>query len=163
MFGMDVRLSKKQGWFLFAGLGLRVNTYHSDLNTAFRIVDNRTVQVPAEEGVFYSKSKLRQWYLHIPIMLEYQTRHVFFQVGAECGLKLSSKSKVKAYLENYNYKKIKETIGKGMNVNPFTVDLKAEIGFNNFALYARYGLIDIFRHGRGAEAIPVSAGIIYHF
>jgi hypothetical protein len=165
MFGMDVRMSKKRGWFLFAGLGLRANTYHSDLNTAFKIVNNKTVQVPADNGYFYSKSKLRLWYLHIPIMFEYQKKSgIFFQAGAECGINFSSKSKAKSYLENSNKKiREKETLGKGMHVNPFTVDLKAEIGFNDFAIYARYGLIDIFRKGRGPEAIPVSAGIIWHF
>ena len=164
--GMDVRLSKKQGWILFAGVGFRVNMYRSDLNTAFRMMGNRTEQIPAANDIFYTKSNLTQWYIHIPIMLEYQkeirSTSVFFQAGAECGVKLSSKSKVK-YRSMDSNKKIKEIVGKGMNVNPFTIDLKAEIGFDNLAIYARYGLIDIFRKGRGAEAIPVSVGIIYHF
>ena len=164
--GMDVRMSKKHGWFLFAGVGFRVNMYRSDLNTAFRMMGNRTEQIPAANDIFYTKSNLTQWYIHIPIMLEYQKKtrstNVFFQAGAECGIKLSSKSKVKYYPMD-SEKKIKKTLDKGMNVNPFTIDLKAEIGFDNLAIYARYGLIDIFRKGRGAEAIPVSVGIIYHF
>ena len=54
-------------------------------------------------------------------------------------------------------------MGRGMNVNPLTADAKVEIGFYDFALYARYGLIELFRRHRGPEVIPVAAGVIWHF
>jgi len=43
------------------------------------------------------------------------------------------------------------------------VDVKVEIGIRDFAVYARYGLLNLFRKDRGADVIPVAAGIIYHF
>jgi len=165
-FGMDAQLSRKYGWLLFAGLGVKVQQYNADRNTAFVIEDNITVQREPELGRLYTKSRLVQWYLHAPIMLEYQAvsskgNAVFIQAGVELGLKLSSKSSV--VYRNESNRKVKEKIDRGMNVNPLTVDAKAEIGFNDFALYARYGLLNLFRKNRGPEVVPVAAGVIWHF
>jgi hypothetical protein len=130
------------------------------------VQDYRTVQERPETGIFYSKSRLVQWYMHMPIMFEYQKKlakrsHFFVQAGVELGLKLSSKSSV-VYRDEHN-RKIRERMGSGMNVNPLTADAKVQIGFNSFALYARYGLIELFRTNRGPAVIPVAAGVILHF
>ena len=166
LFGMGAQLSKKYGWLFFAGLGFKVQQYNADRNYAFVERDYRTIQVRPDEGIFYSKSRLVQWYLHIPIMFEYQKRlskrsNFFVQAGCELGLKLSSKSSV-MYRDDRD-KKVREIMGRGMNVNPLTADAKVELGFNNFALYARYGLITLFRKDRGPEVVPVAAGVIWHF
>jgi hypothetical protein len=166
IFGMDARLSKQYGWLFFTGLGFRVQQYNADRNYGFVEQNYITFQRQPELGILYSKSKLVQWYLHIPVMFEYQKKlhkrsHFFVQSGVELGLKLSSKSSV-MYRDNLN-KKVREKLGKGMNVNPLTIDAKVEIGFNSLALYARYGLIELFRKGRGPEVYPVAAGVIWHF
>ena len=166
LFGMDAQLSRKYGWLFFAGVGFKVQQYNADRNQAFVELNDITVQIRAEDGIFYSKSRLVQWYMHLPIMFEYQKKlprrsNFFVQAGVELGLKLSSKSSV--IYRNEQNKKIRETMGRGMNVNPLTADAKVEIGFNNFALYARYGLIELFRKNRGPEVIPVAAGVIWHF
>ena len=166
LFGMDVRLSKQYGWMFFTGLGFRVQQYNADRNYAFDKQDDRTIQKHPELEIFYSKSRLVQWYLHMPIMFEYQKKlskrsNFFVQAGVELGLKLSSKSSV--VYRNEIDKKVREKLGKGMNVNPLTADAKIEIGFNHLALYARYGLIELFRKNRGPEVVPVAAGVIWHF
>jgi len=166
IFGMDVRLSRnRQNWLFFSGLGFRMQQYNADLNTAFKIVDNVTQQVSAPNGRVYSTSRLTQWYMHIPIMFEYQMKlpktNFFVQLGVECGVKLSSQSRV--MYRNANNSSTREKIGSQMNVNPLTVDAKAEIGVGRWALYARYGLITLFREGRGAEVVPVAAGAVFHF
>ena len=165
IFGMDIRMSRRQGWLFFSGLGLRMQQYNSDLNTAFKVVDEATVQVPAPSGTVYSTSKLTQWYMHIPLMFEYQMKlprsNFFAQLGFECGVKLSSKSRV--MYRNSNNSSTKDKVGTEMNVNPLTVDAKAEIGVGKWALYARYGLVNLFRKGRGADVVPVAAGVVFHF
>jgi len=164
--GLEAQLSRKYGWLFFTGLGFRVQQYNADRNYAFVNQNDITIQKHPEEGIFYSKSRLVQWYINLPVMFEYQKKiikntHFFIQAGVDLGLKLSSKSSV-VYRDESN-KKIKEKFGKGMNVNPLTVDARVEIGFNDFALYARYGLIDLFRKNRGPEVVPVAAGVIWHF
>ena len=165
-FGFDVQLSRKYGWLFFAGLGFKVQQYNSDQNYAFVEENNITIQKHSENGTHYLRSRLVQWYLHAPIMLEYQVvsrrGYTFFvQGGVELGLKLSSKSSV--VFRDARDKKVRQTMGKGMNVNPLTVDVKAEIGFGDFALYARYGLIELFRKDRGPEVYPVAEGVVWHF
>ncbi|MDR0206642.1 MAG: PorT family protein [Bacteroidales bacterium] len=164
--GVEAQLSRKYGWLFYTGLGFRVQQYNADRNYAFVILNDFTTQIHPEEGVFYSKSRLVQWYINLPVMFEYQKKlsknsHFFIQAGVDLGLKLSSKSSV--VYRDENNKKIKNQFGKGMNVNPLTVDAQVEIGFNDFALYARYGLIDLFRKNRGPEVVPVATGVIWHF
>jgi hypothetical protein len=166
MVGFDAQLSRKYGWLFFAGLGFKVQQYNADQNYAFVEENNITIQKHPDLERLYKRSRLVQWYLHAPVMLEYQVvsprGSVFFvQGGIELGLKLSSKSSV--VFRDDRDKKIRQTLGKGMNVNPLTVDVKAEIGFDDFALYARYGLIELFRKDRGPEVYPVAAGVIWHF
>lgn len=166
LFGMDLHLSKKYGWLFFAGLGFKVQQYNADRNYAFVEQEDVTVQLRPEENRLYSKSRLVNWYMHLPIMVEYQKKisprsNFFVQAGVELGLKLSSKSSV-VYRDDSN-KRTKEKMGRGMNVNPLTADAKVEVGFNGVALYARYGLIELFRKNRGPEVIPVAAGLIVHF
>ena len=164
--GMGVQLSKQHGWLFFTGLGFRVQQYNADRNYGFVEQDYRTFQKQPEQNIFYSRSRLVNWYMHMPIMFEYQKKiskenNFFVQAGCELGLKLSSKSSV-MYRDDRN-KKVKEKLGKGMNVNPLTVDAKVEIGFTHLAFYARYGLIELFRKDRGPEVYPVAAGVIWHF
>ena len=162
-FGLDVRISKKYGWFFYGGIGFKINVFSSDLNTAFKKVDNKTVQVPADSGIFYSHSSIMQWYLQIPLLIEYQKKDFFVQAGIDFGIKLASTSRV-TYRSPENPKKvIDEKVGKGMYVNPFSVDLNATIGLGNVAIYARYGLINFFKKGYGAEVVPVSFGIKWYF
>lgn len=167
---VSIPLSNKWGWLFFSGIGFRFNQYNADLNTAFRIVDNYTYQVDAPEGVFYKTSKLSNWYLTIPAMFEYQKRlsqrrsskrSFYVQAGFEIGVRLSTVSKVK-YIDHEN-NKIKEKIGRSMNVNPIMVDAKVGIGIGSLGLYVRYGLINFFRAERGADVVPVSAGIVWNW
>jgi hypothetical protein len=164
--GMSAQLSKKYGWLFFAGLGFKVQQYNADRNYAFVMEDDVTVQKHPEAGILYSKSRLVNWYMHVPIMFEYQKKvakrsRFFVQAGVELGLKLSSKSST-VYRDDH-HKKTHEKLGKKMNVRPLTADLKVEVGFNSLALYARYGFIELFRKNRGPEVVPVAAGVIWHF
>ena len=163
---IDIRISKKHGWFFFTSVGWRGQAYQSIANTAFKSVDNKTVQMPADSGINYISTTLGQFYIQIPFMVEYQRKvfgssSVFFQAGVDLGIKCYSWSEI--LYRNPENKRIRETLGKGMNVNPLSLDLKAVLGFSNVAFYFRYGLIDFFRKGRGTEVIPVAFGFEFRF
>ena len=163
--GLNARLSKKYGWFVYGGLGMRAKYLLSESNGAFKIEDKRMVQVfPKDEVVF--SSNLSQVYVHIPVLIEYQKKVdkndcFFFQLGADIGVNFIDKIRTK-YINTENAR-VKEVIKIRKYVNPITVELKAEIGFNDFGFYFKYGLIDVFKKGHGPEVIPFSAGIIVHF
>lgn len=168
MFSKDFRLTKpyrNYALLLGAGLGFRYNQYNADLNTAFRQINGQTIQTNAPIGIQYTESFLSVWYIHVPLVLEWQkkSRHSNFyvQIGAEGALKISGKSKI--IYNPDDDREIYETIGKNLNINPLMVDAKLQVGFNNVSLYAKYGVITFFRNNRGAHVIPVSAGINLHF
>lgn len=152
---------KNKGFLFHSGLGFRMHQYNAENNTAFRLVNNYTTQVPAPDSIFYATSKLTNWYIHIPVMIEWQTpiqkTNFYIQAGLECGVKLSSKSKIRYYVNN---KKTKEKIGSDMNVNPLTLDAKVALGFGNYGIYARYGILREFRKGKGPDVYPVAIGIV---
>ena len=155
-----VPMSKKHKFMFFAGIGLRFHRYNADYNTAFRIMDDIVLQAVAPEGVFYKTSKLTAWYVTIPAMIEWQKKvgrnSIYLQVGLEGGLRFFSRSKAKYFIDG---QKEKEKIGKKMNMNPFTVDAKIGLGYGSLGIYARYGLVSLFRAGRGVCVVPVSVGI----
>lgn len=168
MFSHDVKLTKpchNYAILFGAGLGFRYNKYNADLNTAFRPFYGQTVQVNAPSDVYYDKSFLSVWYIHAPIVLEWQkkTAHSNFhiQLGVEAALKISGKSKMIYYPDKNT--EMKEIIAKNLNLNPFMLDAKFQIGFDDISIYAKYGVIQFFRNGRGANVIPVSAGVNLHF
>ena len=155
-----IPMSKNHRFLFFSGTGLRFHRYNADNNTAFRIVDNYVQQVPAAENVFFKTSKLTAWYITVPAMVEYQKKmgdhFLYLQFGVEGGLRFFSASKVK-YEDDK--KKRKEKIGNKMNMNPISLDAKAVLGYGEIGIYARYGLVPLFRADRGPFVFPVSVGI----
>jgi hypothetical protein len=155
-----VPMSRKHKVMFFTGIGLRFHRYNADYNTAFRIVDNYVQQVGAAEDIFYKTSKLTAWYITVPAMIEWQKkagkRQFYIQGGLEGGLRFFSRSKVK-FVEDG--RKTKEKIGKKMNMNPVTLDAIVGIGYGPVGIYARYGLVSLFRAGRGPTVVPVAVGI----
>ncbi len=168
MFSKDVKLSKpsKDYAFLFGvGLGFRYNQYNADLNTAFRPISNTTIQTSAPMGIEYTESYLSVWYFHVPVVLEWQKKKgptsFYVQAGVEAAVKISGRSKI-LYNPDDN-REMYEVIGKNMNINPFTVDAKLQIGLNSVSFYAKYGIVSFFRQNRGADVIPVALGFNLHF
>ncbi len=159
---INFRISHKAGLLFFTGVGLRFVQYNADKNTAFQLVDFNTVQCPAPEGISYKISKMNNWYVTIPLMFEWQLksnhRSLYLQAGVETGIRLSSVSKVKYFIDGEKYK---DKLAKGLNMNPITLDAKVGIGYKNFGVYARYGLLDLFRKGRGPEVVPLALGLVF--
>lgn len=159
-----VPMSRKYRVMFFTGIGLRFHRYNADYNTAFRIVDNYVLQIAAPENIFYKTSKLTAWYITVPAMIEWQKkagkRHFYIQGGLEGGLRFFSRSKIK-YIEDG--RKTKEKIGKKMNMNPVTLDAIIGFGYGPIGIYARYGLVSLFRAGRGPAVVPVAVGIQWNF
>lgn len=160
---LAVPVSTQHGWLFFTGIGFRYQQFNADFNTAFKVVDNYTRQLPGGD-IYYTKSKLSTWHLTVPFMFEWQKKikrkSLYIQFGVETGVLFYSKSKVK-YVEDGN--KHKENLDKKLNINPITAEARVGVGIGFFGLYARYGLINFFRSDRGADVIPVSVGFAFNF
>ncbi|MDR1919990.1 MAG: PorT family protein [Tannerellaceae bacterium] len=153
--------SKKSGWALITGLGMRWSRYRIEGNLYFAEADGITGLHPAPEGVTYSASKLNITSLTIPLLLEWQNRRkgsipLFLSAGVLGVIKTASASRV-SYPGNKNRK-----MDGGMNLRPLSFDFLAQAGLNWIGVYAKYSPLGIFESGKGPLLYPVSIGLQIH-
>lgn len=149
-------------WGITTGFGMTWHNYFLDNNTQFIEIGGVTSVQPANAGVNYSKSRLRTYHLTIPLFLEWQPSNKFFvTAGVVGGINTFASYKVeyRDVLNGYH----KEIAGKGMNVNPISLDYCAQIGFDDVSIFAKYAAIDLFQANKGPKVRPVSIGLTLNF
>lgn len=156
----------KYNWAFVTGMGLRWNRYRLNSNSYFQENDEGiTVLQPAPEGIIYTKSKLNTTSLTIPVLLEWQLRKIkgdrfFLSAGLVGVIKTISSSKVE--FRNANNKKTKETMDRGMNIRPVTMDFLIQGGYNSVGFFLKYSPMGLFESGKGPQIQPVSIGFHLH-
>jgi hypothetical protein len=142
------------------GLGLSWNSYTFNNNVNLNVTSDSTFGV-IDSLPEYSKNKLRATYLHLPVMLEFNTsrnpdKSFHLAAGVVGGWKIGSIHKQEFELDGQNYKvRVKDNF----NLSPLTLDLTARVGYKNFTVWATYGLTPLFKDNKGPEVFPVSLGI----
>jgi hypothetical protein len=159
---LSVPLSKKYRWLFFAGLGIGVTRYNAEPNSFFIRINRKTVQILEHTLPEFKRSMIICGNITIPLMFEwqkkYQKRGLFYIQGgieAHINFGMQSKAIVESDKNSFRLK-----FGKDLNILPLTLDAKLGIGFHPVGIYVRYGLLDFFRKGRGAEVVPVALGIV---
>jgi len=110
----------------------------------------------------YTASKLKVTYLTIPLLLEYQTNRYHhtnsfhITAGMVGGLRLGTKAKVVWK----NDGKSKQKQHNEFNMNPFSWNAYAGMGWGIINLYATYSINTLFRENQGPELYPWSVGLI---
>lgn len=144
---------------LITGLGIGYNNY--------RFLRDVTLN-PDEDVLEYSysttdftKNKLTASYLHIPVILEFQTHGKYYQRfhiggGAIFGARLGTHTK---QVYEQDGRKMKDKVYDDFHLSPFKADLTARIGWGNINLFANYSLIPLFRENKGPELYPFTVGI----
>lgn len=161
----DFRLSRRYGWGIVTGLGIRWDRYRLDGNEHFQRVDGQTVLVPAARGVHYTKSRLNMTSLTIPLLLEWQHgRHrdndFFISAGVVGVVKTVSSSKV-VYRDERN-KKVKQKMDEGLYIRPVSMDFLFQMGYDWVGLYVKYSPFELFENSKGPKIHPVSLGLHLH-
>lgn len=110
---------------------------------------------------YYSGSRLRHFFFRIPVQLEWQQRMktrklLFFNIGPEFEIRHGVKS-----FTHINDGK-KQTMGKGMYVQPVGVNLLVQGGYGDVGLYLRYSFNRMFQKNKGPEVSPYSFGISFY-
>jgi len=157
-----IPISNRFRWALVTGFGFRWTRYHLKGNLHFEEIDNYTELVTIDD-VRYKKSRLGITHITLPLLLEWQDSHdrLFFSVGVVGSVKTASSSRVEYYkVRGYNRK---EKIDAGMTLRPVSIDILAQVGFNDWGAFARYSPISIFEHWKGPELYPLSFGLMLHF
>jgi hypothetical protein len=157
---------RKSSFGLITGMGISFRNYSFENNTVLSnsLVKDSTIGV-IDTATSYSKNKLRTTYLRVPVMLEYYTQrkkgdkvkngfHV--AAGVVGGLRLGSTHK-RIYKSGGS--DIKNKVRDDFNLNSFTLDAEARIGYGAFGFFASYGLNSFFEDDKGPELYPITVGI----
>jgi hypothetical protein len=149
---------------LTTGLGFSWEHYYLDHSTYLRENTDGVVRLMDGSGRDYRYSKLNNWYLTAPLLLELQlfksTRmHPYVACGVVGGLRLATRFKTK-YEDMYGWHKSKE---RGMNVLPLTYSYLFQAGCGNVSVYGKYSPVGLFEAGKGPEVQHASAGFMIDF
>jgi hypothetical protein len=145
-----------------SGMGFSWRNYYLD-NKTFLKEENDLVSVATGASTSkYKYSRLSNWYLTVPVMLELQLfksskLKPYLAAGVIGDVRLSTVSKTK-YV-NATGSTI-HTTQHGMNVFPLSMDYVAQAGMGKFSIYAKYSPIGIFESGRGPAVQHGSIGFI---
>lgn len=163
----------------FWGLGLEFTGYHLSENA--RLMDNgdSTYAVNVAEPD-YSKNKIRQIGLRLPLMFEFNTKkaplpaspeewkefhkrngfsrkgNFHFAAGVVGSWYFDHMYKQK-YREGGENKKVRDN--GHYNLLPYRVATRAQIGIGGWNLFAEYGLTPLFEGGAAPEVTPLTVGL----
>ncbi|MGC8802342.1 MAG: outer membrane beta-barrel protein [Bacteroidales bacterium] len=150
---------------LYTGLGFEFNSYYfkSDSNNITTINGRIVPKYKPVGSSAYSKNKLKDTYLNIPLMYEIQfplgnTKHpLYFAAGVIGGLKLGSRTKEYYKL---NGETSHEVIKDDFYLSPIRLGYQARIGFRHLHLVATYYQTPLFLLGKGPEIHPFDIGLM---
>ena len=164
---------------LFWGLGLEFTGYQLSENATLAYNGDSTWATPAEQPQF-TKNKLRQIGLRLPLMFEFNTKKAPLPATEEDWKKFHAKGgfsnkgnfHVAAgvvgswYFDTMYKQKFREggenrkVRDKGdYNLLPYRVSARAQIGIGGLNLFAEYGLTPLFEQGTAPEVMPVTVGL----
>lgn len=144
-------------WLLVSGVGLDWSRYHFDDNAGLTKEDGTTFFKPAPNGVDYKSTKMLAYYVTVPLLLEYQYSNFHISAGVVGFFKYYSKSQVKYYTEN---QKIKQNLGKDLNIRPVDMKLRFQIGFDDIAVYGYYSPFSMFKKDKGPDLNMYMIGVM---
>ena len=141
-------------------LGITWNTYHFEKPITLQ-KDQDALHYTIDETRHFSKNLLRSKYLTMPVVFSiYPAKDSKFEInlGAEGGLLLGAKTK-QISDENGKVK-----VRGNFNLNPVRYGLRFGMGYDNFNIYAKYYLSDVFANGEGPKDFrTVAIGINFGF
>ena len=164
---------------LFWGLGLEFTGYHLSENATLAYSGDSTYATLVQQPQF-TKNKLRQIGLRLPLMFEFNTKKAPLPVTPEDWKKFHEKGGFSNkgnfhfaagvvgswYFDTMYKQKFREggenhkIRDKGdYNLLPYRVSARAQIGIGGLNLFAEYGLTPLFEKGTAPEVMPVTVGL----
>lgn len=148
------------------GLGFTWRNYHLDNNQHLQEVNHVIEVVDATPGVNYKFSRFRTFGLSIPLLLEFQnhlgTKDLFFLSAGIVG-NVNTYSSYRLKYTTLDGGDVNKVVGKGLNINPLTIDYMAQIGYGSWSIYAKYSPISIFQSQKGPQVNHIAMGATLNF
>lgn len=148
---------------LATGIGVQWNSYSFNKRVTLKADSSFTyARIDSASTINYKENKLRNTYLNIPLLLEFNSnihhssKSLHVLLGVIGGIKLGSRS-TQAY--NLNSDNVKIVRKDDFNQNLFRLNAHASIGTNNISLFVDYALTPLFESNRGPQIYPFSVGI----
>lgn len=150
---------------LYTGLGFEFNSYYFSSDSS-NITKNNGRIVPKYKPVgasAYSKNKLKDTYLNIPLMYEIQfplgntKRPLYFAAGVIGGLKIGSRTKEYYKLNGESKHEITKN---DFYLSPIRLGYQARVGFRRLHLVATYYQTPLFLSGKGPKVHPFDIGLM---
>ncbi len=159
----SIAFSRFQG--LTTGLGFEFNSYYfsSDSNNIMKQNGKIVPKIKPAGASDYSKNKLKDTYLNIPLFYEIQfplgneRRPLYFAAGVIGGLKLGSRTK-EYYKLNGDSKK--EVIKNDFYMSPIRLGYQVRLGYRKIHLFATYYNTPLFISGKGPDVNPFDIGLM---
>jgi hypothetical protein len=130
------------------GLGVAYTGYSLDQPTALANTDRMLHPIATENTL--DKSKIRSWWMHVPLVLEFNpTRDFFVSAGGYMDAMIWSGAKWKSPKQ-----KLSNTY-----MNPLQLGLTARIGFRNFYFFGKYSLSEFFIKDKGPRLNQYTFGM----
>lgn len=163
----------------FWGLGLEWTGYHLSENVRLAYNGDSTYAVPVDQPQF-SKNKIRQTGLRLPLMFEFNTKRAplpatreewerfhkdngydrkgnfHFAAGVVGSWYFDTMYKQK-FTDDGEKKKVRDN--GTYNLLPYKIAARGQIGIGGLNLFAEYGLTPLFEKGTAPEVMPMVFGI----
>jgi hypothetical protein len=109
----------------------------------------------------YEKNRLKVAYLKIPILLEINTskheeKNFHIAAGFIAGWNYRTVFKQKYELDSDT---VKSKVKGGYNVNPFSLEASARVGYGDLTLFASASLTGLFEEDKGPTVYPFTVGL----
>lgn len=147
---------------LVTGLGFEINNYRFSDNVSITKANREIVPVEYDEmGIKVERSRLRTYYLTVPLLIEFQSNHlrqsrrVYFSTGVIGGLNIGSNTRV-VYRDNTG--KNRDKVRDDFYLAPFRYGLTLRAGYRSLNLFANYYPTPLFQKDKGPELYPVAVG-----
>lgn len=147
---------------LSSGLGFSWRYYYLDNKTFLKEENNLVTVVNGDPLSRYKYSRLSNWYLTVPLMIELQLfksskRKPYLAAGLNGNVRLTTSYKTKFVNSMGSTIYTKQ---RGMNVLPLSLDYVVQAGMGKISVYGKYSPVGIFESGKGPDVQHASIGFL---
>lgn len=147
---------------IITGIGLDFHMYELANKTKLNADSSFTFgQIDSTNTYSYKKNKLRNTYIQVPLLLEFNTNknpektfHIAFGVIGQ--YLIASRTKQVIEEDRYTIKRVRKD---GYNMSPFAAKAHVNMGYRGWTIFAEYSLTPLFQSGKGPELYPFTVGL----
>ncbi len=165
IFEYNIPLTK-YNFGIATGAGIQWNSMNLEQNILLKEDENGVLygEIIDTSNKIIKKNKLNAVYITIPVVVEYQVpikkRKLYLNVGVFGGIRAWSKQKQVYKTDGVKYKDKKVD---DFQLSPFRYGVMAGAGYDDLGIFIEYSIVPLFKHSKGPELYPISAGLRLDF